>query len=193
MLNQSIDGQEPSQWVEKTVAQLSDMDNVMLLPRSTVFGYYDHNLVGINERRTDHLGEHQLQSTRQRVHKVRAKQVILATGAHERPLVYGNNDVPGCMLANAVSTYINRYDVVPGKQLVLMTTNDNAYKTAIDWHQAAVKWWRLLIRGASNGDLVNKAKQLGITIFFGHGVIEVKGSKRVKGVDVRQLMPITTV
>lgn len=182
---QPIDGQLPSQWVEKTVAQLSEMDNVMLLPRSTVFGYYDHNLVGINERRTDHLGEHQLQSTRQRVHKVRAKQVILATGAHERPLVYGNNDVPGCMLANAISTYINRYDVVPGKELVLMTTNDNAYKTAIDWHQAGRKVVAIVdTRSTSNGDLVNKVKKLGIDIIFGHGVIEVKGSKRVKGVDV---------
>jgi len=110
---QLIDQQDPSKWVEQVVAQLVAMDNVMLLPRSTVFGYYDHNLVGINERRTDHLGEHQGQSTRQRLHKVRAKQVVLATGAHERPLVYGNNDVPGCMLANAISTYINRYDVVP--------------------------------------------------------------------------------
>jgi len=182
---QPIDAQAPSQWVEQVLAQLVAMENVLLLPRSTVFGYYDHNLVGINERRTDHLGEHQRQITRQRLHKVRAKQVILATGAHERPLVYGNNDVPGCMLANAVSTYINRYDVVPGNALVLMTTNDNAYKTAIDWHQANRRVVTIVdTRSSSDGDWVNQAKKLGITILFGHGVINVKGNKRVTGVEI---------
>jgi sarcosine oxidase subunit alpha len=187
---QLIDQQDPSKWVEQVVAQLVAMDNVMLLPRSTVFGYYDHNLVGINERRTDHLGEHQGQSTRQRLHKVRAKQVVLATGAHERPLVYGNNDVPGCMLANAISTYINRYDVVPGNKLVLMTTNDNAYKTAIDWHQANRKVVTIVdTRSSSDGDWVNQAKKLGINIIFGHAVIDVKGSKRVKGVDIAPINP----
>ena len=187
---QPIDAQAPSQWVEQVVGQLAAMDNVQLLPRSTVFGYYDHNLVGINERRTDHLGEHQQKNSRQRLHKVRAKQVILATGAHERPLVYGNNDVPGCMLANAVSTYINRYDVVPGNQLVLMTTNDNAYKTAIDWYHTHRQVVAIVdTRSASNGEWVEQAKKLGITILFGHGVINVKGSKRVTGVEIA---PINT-
>ena len=182
---QAIDGQLPSLWVKDIVDKLTTMGNVLLLPRSTVFGYYDHNLVGINERRTDHLGEHVTTSSRQRVHKVRAKQVILATGAHERPLVYGNNDVPGCMLANAVSTYINRYGVVPGNELVLMTTNDNAYKTAIDWHQAGRKVVAIVdTRTTSNGELVQQAQALGIKILFGQGVINVKGSKRVKGVEV---------
>ena len=64
------------------------------------------------------------------MHRVRAKWVVLATGAHERPLVFANNDVPGCMVAGAVSTYINRYGVVPGNELVLMTTNDNGYQAA---------------------------------------------------------------
>jgi sarcosine oxidase subunit alpha len=182
---QQIEGLLPSHWVDKTIAALSKMANVLMLTRSTAFGYYDHNLVGINEQRTDHLGEHQLQHSRQRLHKVRAKQVILATGAHERPLVYANNDVPGCMLANAVSTYINRYDVVPGNELVLMTTNDNAYKTAIDWHQAGRKVVSIVdTRVTSNGDLVLEVKKLGIAIIFGHAVIEVKGNKRVKSVDI---------
>ena len=182
---QLINDQAPSKWVKHIVAQLTVMKNVTLLPRSTAFGYYDHNLVVINERRSDHLGEYQHKITRQRVHKVRAKQVVLATGAHERPLVYGNNDVPGCMLANAISTYINRYDVVPGKQLVLMTTNDNAYKTAIDWHQAKREVVVIVdTRSSSDGDLVKQAKALGINIMFGHAVINVKGSKRVKGVEI---------
>jgi sarcosine oxidase subunit alpha len=185
---QLLNGQAAQVWIDKTISELAQNKNVILLPRSTVFGYFDHNYIGINERRSDHLGEVDHNGTRQRLHKVRAKQVILATGAHERPLVYGNNDVPGCMLASAVSTYINRYAVVPGKTLALMTTNDYAYKAALDWHDAGRKVVLIVdTRASSDGDMVKKALQRGIHIVFGHGIIDVKGSKRVKSVEVAQL------
>lgn len=188
---QLLDGEAAQVWIDNTVSELAQNKNVILLPRSTVFGYFDHNYLAINERRSDHLGEMDNNGTRQRLHKVRAKQVILATGAHERPLVYGNNDVPGCMLASAVSTYINRYAVVPGKTLALMTTNDYAYKTAIDWHDAGRKVALIVdTRPSSDGDMIKQAKQRGIDILFGHAIIEVKGSKRVKSVDVAKLNDI---
>jgi sarcosine oxidase subunit alpha len=185
---QLLDGQPAQVWIDKTISELAQNKNVILLPRSTVFGYFDHNYIGINERRSDHLGEVDINGTRQRLHKVRAKQVILATGAHERPLVYGNNDVPGCMLASAVSTYINRYAVVPGKTLALMTSNDYAYRAALDWHDAGRKVALIVdTRASSHGDMVKEAMQRGINIIFGHAIIDVKGSKRVKSVDVAQL------
>ncbi|MFT4994554.1 MAG: sarcosine oxidase subunit alpha [Paraglaciecola sp.] len=185
---QLLDGQVAQVWIDKTLSELAQNKNVILLPRSTVFGYFDHNYIGINERRSDHLGEVDHKGTRQRLHKVRAKQVILATGAHERPLVYGNNDVPGCMLASAVCTYINRYAVVPGKTLALMTTNDYAYKAALDWHDAGRKVVLIVdTRARSDGDMVKEAMQRGINIVFGHGIIDVKGSKRVKSVEVAKL------
>lgn len=186
---QLIDGMSASAWVANTLSELEQNENVTLLPRSTVFGYFDHNFLGINERRSDHIGETDSNGTRQRVHKVRAKQVILATGAHERPLVFGNNDVPGCMLASAVSTYINRYAVVPGNTLALMTTNDNAYKAAIAWHNAGkqvalIADTRPTPEAGTEGDLVKQAIELGIKVLFGHAIINVKGSKRVKSVEV---------
>lgn len=82
---------------------------MVLLARATVNGYHDHNFLTIHERLTDHLGDRApIGLVRQRIHRVRAKRVVLATGACERPLVYGNNDVPGNMLAGAVSTYVRR-------------------------------------------------------------------------------------
>ncbi len=83
-----------------------------------MFGYYDHNFLTILERRTDHLGLTAAQGVRQRMHRVRAAQVVLATGAFERPLVFAHNDIPGVMLASSVSTYVNRYGVAPGNKLV---------------------------------------------------------------------------
>lgn len=184
---EKLDGKPCMDWVAETLGILYSDPNVTLLARTTAFGYYDHNFVGAVERRSDHLGEN-VSGIRQRLHRIRAKKVILATGALERPLVFANNDVPGCMLASAVSTYINRYAVAAGSKLVLMTTNDHAYQTAIDWHNAGREVVTVVdTRQESNGDLVSKARSLGIKILMGKAVIEVSGSKRVTGVKVASL------
>ncbi|MFP8967031.1 sarcosine oxidase subunit alpha [Pokkaliibacter sp. CJK22405] len=179
--SETINGQPAAEWVQATVSELSRNPDVMLLPRSTVNGYHDHNFVTIHERRTDHMGDRApLHMSRQRLHKVRADWVILATGAHERPLVYGNNDVPGNMLAGAVTTYVRRYGVVPGKKLVLMTTNDHGYNAALAWKAAGAEVVAIVdTRNAPEGDLIDAARAQGIRIMAGSVVTEIKGSKRV--------------
>lgn len=177
----NIDGQPATSWVDELVADLEGFSNVQTLPRSTVFGYYDHNFLGILQRRTDHLGISADSGSRQRLHRVRAKRVILATGAFERPLVFAQNDIPGVMQASSVSTYINRYGVAPGNRMILFTTNDSAYQTAIDWHRAG----RAVVavvdsRCAPSGEIVAAAKEMGIRVIAGSGVIEAQGGKRVR-------------
>jgi sarcosine oxidase subunit alpha len=158
------------------------------MPRTTAFGYYDHNFVVALERRTDHIGPVAKTGTRQRLHRIRAHQVILATGAIERPLVFGNNDLPGIMLANSVSTYINRYAVVPGQRCIIMTTNDSGYQTALDI-QAAGRTVVAVVdsRHTPDGRLVAAAKAAGIQVMAGHGVIEAQGGKKVTGAIVAPL------
>ncbi|TDO99806.1 sarcosine oxidase subunit alpha [Marinomonas balearica] len=186
---ETLDGKPATEWVNSVVEELSTFENVALMPRSTVNGYHDHNFLTIHERCTDHIADRAPNGqVRQRYHRVRAKWVVLATGAHERPLVYGNNDVPGCMQASAVSTYINRYGVVPGNELVLMTTNDNAYHTALDWHDAGRKVMAIVdTRKNPSGALIEEARNRGINVMVGSGVIEVQGSKRVTSVSVAPL------
>ncbi|MEH6576308.1 MAG: sarcosine oxidase subunit alpha [Amphritea sp.] len=183
---ETLDGKPATEWVNSVVEELRSFENVMLLPRSTVNGYHDHNFVTIHQRCTDHLADiAPVNQVRQRMHRVRAKWVVLATGAHERPLVYGNNDVPGCMVSNAVSTYINRYGVVPGNELVVMTTNDYGYQAALDWHDAGRKVVAVVdTRANPAGDRVEAARQRGLNIITGSAVIEVQGKKRVSGVSV---------
>ncbi len=158
----------------------------MLLPRATVNGYHDHNFLTIHERLTDHLGDRApIGQVRQRIHRVRAKRVVLATGARERPLVYGNNDVPGNMLAGAVSTYVRRYGVAPGKKLVLSTNNDHAYRVALDWLEAGLKVVAVAdARHNPRGALVEEARAKGIRILTGSAVIEARGSKHVTAAPV---------
>jgi sarcosine oxidase subunit alpha len=101
-----------------------DIAGVTYLPRTTVFGVYDGGTYGAIERLTDHLPAGP--APRQRYWKIIAKRSILASGAIERPLVFGNNDLPGVMLAGAVETYIQKYAVAPGKRVVLFANHDGA-------------------------------------------------------------------
>ena len=183
---ETVNGDDAIDWVTATVAELAGMDNVTLLPRSTANGYHDHNFVTIHQRLTEHLSDRApLGKVRARMHRVRAEEVLLTTGAHERPLVYGNNDVPGNMVASAVSTYIRRYGVRPGSRLVLMTTNDDAYQTALDWKTAGGTVVALLdTRANPSGTLVDQAKQAGIEVMTGHAVIDVRGGKAVEGAKI---------
>ncbi|BBB28561.1 sarcosine oxidase subunit alpha [Neptunomonas japonica] len=183
---EKLDGKPASEWVSAVTEELRSYDDVMLLPRSTVNGYHDHNFVTIHERCTDHLSDiAPVNQARQRLHKVRAKWVVLATGAHERPLVYSNNDVPGCMVSGAVSTYINRYGVVPGNELVVTTTNDYGYQSALDWHDAGRKVVAVVdTRANPEGERIDAARQRGINVITGSAVIDVQGAKRVSGVSV---------
>ncbi|MGY3569848.1 sarcosine oxidase subunit alpha [Vibrio paucivorans] len=185
----TLDNKPATKWVSETLEALYADPDFTLLPRTTAFGYYDNNFIGAVERRTDHLGE-SVPGARQRLHRIRAKRVVLATGALERPLVFANNDLPGCMLASAVSTYIQRYAVIPGEKLVLMATNDHAYNAAIHWHRAGRDVVAIVdTRTSSDGDLPALARELGIRVMFGYAVVEAKGTKRVNCVDVARISP----
>lgn len=188
---ETLDGKPAAEWVAQVVAELQTYPEVVLLPRATVNGYHDHNFLTIHERCTDHLGESAPlgafahKPVRQRLHRVRAKRVVLAVGAHERPLVYANNDVPGNMLAGAVSTYVRRYGVAPGKQLVLATNNDYAYRTVLDWLDAGLQVVAVAdARSNPRGAWVEEARSRGVRILTGSSVVEVRGSKRVKAARI---------
>ena len=186
---ESIGNKPATEWVDDVVKELARFDNVQLLTHATVNGYHDHNFLTIHQHLTDQSFDKAPNGQIcQRLHRVRSKWVVLATGAHERPLVYGNNDVPGYMVANAVSTYIQRYGVVPGKDLVLMTTNDNAYRAALDWHDAGHNVVAIVdTRKNPKGALVEAARERGMTVMLGSGVVDVQGSKRVTGVSIAKL------
>jgi sarcosine oxidase subunit alpha len=115
----SLDG-----WLAETAAELATLPEVRVLTRSTAFGYYDDGFVLAVQRRTDR--------SRQRIWRIRARQVLLATGAHERPVVFADNDRPGIMLAHAGRHYLNRYGVLVGQNIVVFTTNDSAYLAATE-------------------------------------------------------------
>jgi len=115
-------------WLTASIATLESAPDVRVLSRATAFGHYDQNLVLIAQR-LEKGG---------RLWQVRARRVVLATGAHERPLIFANNDRPGIMLAGAARTYVNRYGVAPGKRAVIFTNNDSTDVVAADLMRAGI-------------------------------------------------------
>lgn len=185
-----IAGAPGSEWVASTLAELASIPEVQLLPRSTVFGYYDHNYLGILQRVSDHLGPGSSPVARQRLWGVRARQVVSAAGAFERPLVFHNNDRPGVMLASAVSAYVNRYAVAPGRRAVLLTNNDSAYQTVLDMLDAEIEVAAVVdLRANVKGELPSRVRQRGIEVLYGHAVLNVRGTRHVRAVTVGHLDP----
>ena len=185
----NIDGQLADEWLTNTLAELEKLADVTLLCRATAFGHYDANFVGILVREADHLGEHlDVGAIRQRFWRIRAKRVIHAQGAFERPLVFCNNDRPGIMTASAVSTYVNRFAVVPGQQAVIFTNNDSAYQTARDLYDAGISVRALVdTREHSESPLLDWLESSGIERLNGCVVVNTKGRKRLKQVKVMHL------
>lgn len=174
------------EWVAAAHAELRSRPEVRILTRSTAFGYYDANYVLIAQRRTDHLGAAAPHGvSRQRLWHVRAGRVVLATGAHERPLVFADNDRPGVMLASGVRTYVNRYGVLPGRTVVVSTTNDSAYETALDLVAAGASVAAIAdTRDEPPADLVRAAEAAGIEVLPGTVVCGTEGTDRVRAAHV---------
>ncbi len=182
----TIDGQPGFEWAADTTAALSAMDNVRLLSRTTAFGYYAQNFVALVERVTDHLSDPDPELPRERLWQVRAKKVIIAAGAIERPMVFANNDRPGVMLASAARAYLNHYGVTVGTKVGVYTAHDSAYDAAFDLKRAGVAVEAIVdSRDAPGEGLLSTAADLGLEVLTGHAVTNVKGSRRVTSMIVQ--------
>ncbi len=181
-----IDGADGWSWAQAAVAKLSAMDNVRVLPRTTAFGYYAQNFVGLVERVSEHLANPDYDLPRERLWQVRAGRVILATGAIERHMVFADNDRPGVMLASAARTYLNHYGVAVGRNVGVYTANDSAYAAAIDLKKAGVNVAAIVdLRDNPTGPAVDEARGLGIEVNHGRAVIKARGKLRVSSMVIQ--------
>lgn len=187
--DRAIGGHEALAWVEQTVATLRDRPDVTVLPRTTVTMLQADGSALAVERRTDHKGP-QIGSfvPRQRLWRIRAGRVVLATGALERPLVFPGNDRPGVMLADAVLAYVRRWAALPGHAAVVLTNNDSAYETAealLD--VGAVVRAVVDLRADVPARRVERLRERGVEVLAGHAVVATRGGHRLREVTVRAL------
>ncbi len=183
----SIDNLSGKDWAEKIITELKSMPNVTVKNRSQVFGYYDHNMLVMFERVSDHLETKSKFTPRQRLWYIRAKETILSTGSIERPIVFGNNDTPGIFLSAAAKEYMKVYGVLVGKKPLIFTNNDSAYETALEFKKNNVEPIILDTREEHSSELIDEAKSKGIDIRFSHGVIVANGYKKVKSAKIGKL------
>lgn len=186
----AIDGKPAADWVAEVVAELAAMPEVTLLQRTCVHGYYDHNYLLAAERVTDHIGAVVPNTPRQRLWKIRARQVVLATGTLERPLVFRDNDRPGIMLSTAARGYAVRYGVAAGRKPLIVTGHDDGYRTALAYAARGAQVVVIVdLRPEPTGPLVDAARERGIEILAGHSIAGAYGGHRVEGVDVAEMTP----
>ena len=151
-----IDNQSSSDWIKKEINELKNISNLEVKRRTSVAAYHGYNYLLARENLTDHLEKKDKNNkVRQRLLKIRAKKVILATGALERPLIFNNNDRPGIMLSTAVKKYADFFGVKCGEKNVFFTNNDSAYESALCLFNKGIKVDGIIdIRNNSNSKIV---------------------------------------
>ena len=174
-----IDGMLGTDWARRAIGQLSNMENVRLMNRTTIYGSYDHGIFGALERCTDHL-LHSDGKPRQILWKIYSKKSILTTGSIERPLIFNNNDRPGIMTASAVRAYVNRWGVLPGKQTAIFTNNDDGWATAKILSDRGMEVAAVI--DSRKCDPVENIP--GASIIMGGKIVNTSGRKRIKNITL---------
>jgi sarcosine oxidase subunit alpha len=172
-------GQIEPGWLERVEAELAALPETRVLTNTVVFGRYDGNHLVAAER-----------GARNRLWHIRARQVVLASGAIERPLVFPGNDRPSIMLASAVETYVNRYAVAPTQRAVVFTNNDDAYHVAASLKVAGIDVAAIVDVRSHSKEAVE-----GIRVYPGHAVVRTIGKRQLRGVTIRSLTggPVTKI
>ncbi len=185
-----INGVSSDAWIAEVTAKLAANPRVRLMNRSSVVSWWDHNFMNVWERCTDHLplGSAAPTQARQKLHRIRAKQVVLAQGAFERPLLFHNNDRPGTLLAHAARTYVTRYGVRLGDAGLFYTNNDVAYADALAMVQAGQPLAAVVdLRAVAEGPNTDAFKATGVPIYANSVIADVRGKQRVQGALVSAL------
>ena len=187
--NFKINNKISSSWLKEEIDNLKQLKNLEIKTRTSVAAYHGYNYLLARENLTDHLSKNEKQNKiRQRLLKIRAKKVIVATGSLERPLIFNNNDRPGIMLSSAIKKYADYYGVICGKKNVFFTNNDTAYESAISLTKKGIKVEAIIdIREKSDSLVIKEAESLELKIYWSHTIVDTKGYKKLKQISLMEL------
>ncbi len=154
---------------------------VRRMTRTLAFGVYDHNLVCAREALAPMPGRGAKGVLRERLWKIRARAIIAAAGALERPMIFPNNDRPGVMLANAADKYAHAFGVACGQRVIIAANSDSAYDAARSLRSAGVDVVAVVDR-RPHTDIGAQAAH--VRTFAGAGIAEVRGKRSVRSCTV---------
>ncbi|MCC6984669.1 MAG: sarcosine oxidase subunit alpha family protein [Bauldia sp.] len=155
-------------WAREVERELAAMPNVTILRRTAVFAAYDQGGFAAVESAAPDAGEG---VARQTLWRIAARASILATGAVERPIVFGGNDRPGVMLASAVRSYVNRFGATPGWSVAILASSDDGWSTAADLGAAGVPVVAVIDRREEVGEAVKALAPRGTRLILGGEVV----------------------
>lgn len=173
-----IGGVSAPDFVAATLVELADMPNVTVMPRTTVFGWYDDMVFGAVEKVQKHVAVPSADKPVERLWRIAAGRAILAAGAEERPLVFGGNDRPGIMTADATRTYLNRYGVATGRKVAIFTNGGSGYRSAADLSARGVNIAAIIDSRATSSDFA----PYGVRVIRSGSIVDTKGGKRLSGI-----------
>lgn len=183
----TLEGHPLLEWRDGVLQRLHVAPNVQLLNRTMAFGFYDHGLVALCERVSDHIPLVERVGARQRLWKMRCKKVIIASGAFERHIQFAGNDLPGVMLASAAQTYTRRYGAVPGRRVIICTNNDSAYEAAFALQDAGCVIAGIVDSRERPGACAEEAQNRSIEIVVGAAPLRAKGRRSVRTLETVSL------
>lgn len=160
---------------QKLVQAANAHENIDLLLGATAFGWYEGNLLGVVQ------GD--------RLIKLRAGQLVVATGRVEQPLVFENNDLPGVFLGTGLQRLIHLYDVKPGSQALVVTDNDEGWQVAADLLAIGVEVAALADARPSRSDspAAVQVSAAGVPVFNGYTIQKARGRSAVEGASLIRL------
>ncbi len=175
-----FDSGEQTRWLTEQLEKLEQWDNVTVMPATTVFGAYDSGDYGAVEQ----VRSNNDFSPRLRYWRINAAKAVYATGALERPIVFGNNDLPGVMLAYALKAYVNYYGVIPGQNITIFTNNDSVYSLAKDLDRLDCNV--TIVDSRADHELADEVRQSGVQVYCNAVVTDARGWQRVEKVAIKQ-------
>lgn len=179
--------------INSLLERIQAFDNATILPRTTCFGQYDGSTFGLVERVTAYNPTETEFAPCERLHVLRVRHAILATGAIERPLVFPGNDAPGVMLADAIRAYALRFGVSAGKNIVLFTSHDGAYRQLSALQDLGVPINAIVDTRTTISDIaMAQVAATGMQLITGHAVTRVHGYHGIKRVSVAPFDPYTS-
>jgi sarcosine oxidase subunit alpha len=141
--------------------QARALPRVRMLDTTCAAGYYADHWVALVETT--------------RITKMRARAVIVASGAFEQPAVFRNNDLPGVMLASAAQRLIYRYAVQPMRRALVLTANGDGYRAALDLLAAGVQVAAVVdLRPDPDGPGPGAVRDRGVEVVRGACVVEAE-------------------
>jgi sarcosine oxidase, subunit alpha len=181
--SRTINGRPGTEWADRARDALLAEGRTKILLRSLALGLFDANLVLVREARpTRHL-----HPASERLWHVRARQVIIATGATERPLLFPGNDRPGIVLASAARAYRHRFGIAVGRRVAVFTSNDSGYDVIRDLREAGVAIVAVVDTRLLPSPISDEVRAAGIDRYLGHGVVATNGSPALASIDIEPI------